>query len=561
MSSRKEEEKNEKIIRGLMKLPPNRRCINCNSLGPQYVCTNFWTFICTTCSGIHREFTHRVKSVSMAKFNSQEVEALQRGGNQRAREFFLKDWDMQRMRLPNNINVDKIREFIKMVYVDKKYAGGRTSDKPPRDMQSNTTHEEDHRRASSYHSYSQSPPYEHQYEDRRYGKPTSMLTRKPGSDRGLEGKISSFVYSPGCARDQMYEDRFANENSARMSDNSVSSPGDSFRSPNSQRERAASSSSFGSLDSNSVSLQSLNSGSQDLFGPQFVQSPATSSIPSVDLFVDVSNQPSSAISLEQKSSAASSSENQGWATFDLPHHVAPASELNSVFSFSSVAIPNPAMDDSMQGSSLQKLTAQVPVTSVSNEWNLDKHVVQSSTAPDGFQPWNAFDDFIASFPQTSFENVPQKMEPQVQVNNPLTGDPHSRSVAREGFGKDGIQRSIADVKAPVSSLLIDNKVMGSSFPPPVIPSAGGMQSCNLERRSTNPFDLPDASDLEPHNALDMSSLQATLPNSEFPSTFLGGFTQPWPPQNSSASHLPAVPQGWHVIYHAQLFFFFFILLI
>lgn len=32
MSSKKEEERNEKVIRGLMKLPPNRRCINCNSL-------------------------------------------------------------------------------------------------------------------------------------------------------------------------------------------------------------------------------------------------------------------------------------------------------------------------------------------------------------------------------------------------------------------------------------------------------------------------------------------------------------------------------------------------
>jgi Arf-GAP domain and FG repeat-containing protein 1 len=35
--------------------------------------------ILVSCS---REFTHRVKSVSMAKFTSQEVEALQNGGNQ-----------------------------------------------------------------------------------------------------------------------------------------------------------------------------------------------------------------------------------------------------------------------------------------------------------------------------------------------------------------------------------------------------------------------------------------------------------------------------------------------
>ncbi|XP_022746363.1 probable ADP-ribosylation factor GTPase-activating protein AGD14 isoform X2 [Durio zibethinus] len=243
MGSRKEEERNEKIIRGLMKLPPNRRCINCNSLGPQYVCTNFWTFICMTCSGVHREFTHRVKSVSMSKFTSQEVEALQNGGNQRARDIYLKDWDLQRQRLPDSSNADKIREFIKSVYVERKYAGGKTSDKPPRDMQSPRNNEDEIRRASSYHSYSQSPPYDYQYEDRRYGKQVAAaLSRKPGSDRGHHaGKGSSFVYSPGHLSDQMFEDRFANEGSApRVSDYSVSSGGDPFKSgtgsPNFQKD-------------------------------------------------------------------------------------------------------------------------------------------------------------------------------------------------------------------------------------------------------------------------------------------------------------------------------------
>jgi len=57
-----------------------------------------------------------------------------------------------------------------------------------------------------------------------------MLTRKPGSDRGhYEGKLSSFLYSPGRQAEQMYEDRFANESSgSRMSDYSISS--DPFRS-------------------------------------------------------------------------------------------------------------------------------------------------------------------------------------------------------------------------------------------------------------------------------------------------------------------------------------------
>lgn len=40
MTSRKEDEKNERIIRNLLKLPENRRCINCNSL----VCCLFFPF-------------------------------------------------------------------------------------------------------------------------------------------------------------------------------------------------------------------------------------------------------------------------------------------------------------------------------------------------------------------------------------------------------------------------------------------------------------------------------------------------------------------------------------
>ncbi|KAH1076715.1 hypothetical protein GLYMA_19G067400v4 [Glycine max] len=232
MGSRKEEERNEKIIRGLMKLPPNRRCINCNSLGPQYVCTSFWTFICMTCSGIHREFTHRVKSVSMAKFTSQEVDALQNGGNQSARELYLKNWDFQRQRLPDNSNVDKIREFIRSVYVDGRYAGTKSSEKPPRDAQSPGIHEDEIRRASSYHSYSQSPPYDYQYEDRRYGKQVAALTRKPGSDKArYKGKMSSIIYSPDRFSDHVYDDRFANERSGpRISDFSVSSGGEQLKS-------------------------------------------------------------------------------------------------------------------------------------------------------------------------------------------------------------------------------------------------------------------------------------------------------------------------------------------
>ncbi|KAI3740614.1 hypothetical protein L2E82_31083 [Cichorium intybus] len=69
----------------------------------------------------------------MSKFASQEVEALQEGGNQHARETFLKDWDPRQQRLPDNSNVGKVREFIKSVYVDEKFFASKTSGKPPLD--------------------------------------------------------------------------------------------------------------------------------------------------------------------------------------------------------------------------------------------------------------------------------------------------------------------------------------------------------------------------------------------------------------------------------------------
>ncbi|XP_042513406.1 probable ADP-ribosylation factor GTPase-activating protein AGD14 isoform X3 [Macadamia integrifolia] len=519
MSSRKEEERNEKIIRGLMKLPPNRRCINCNSLGPQYVCPNFWTFVCVTCSGIHREFTHRVKSVSMAKFTSQEVEALQKGGNQRAREIYLKDWDLQRQRLPDSSNVDKIREFIKNVYVDCKYAGGKTSDKPPRNMQNVGNNEDDTRRASSYHSYSQSPPYEYQYEERRYGRQAGALTRKPGSDRALyERKISSFIYSPG-----RYEDRIAIENSgSRISDYSVSSGGDPFRSdtqsPNFQKnvgfgsppiqpvrdilnedvqrqtissysetnvrrevdgiprpQRATSSGSFGSFDSNSMSSKSVNS---DLF-----QQPAPSSAPPIDLFG--SSQTSSALSLdlfaniahqqpatnilEQKQSGFPIAENEGWATFDSPNQVTSTLGTNNVdrstrahadglpvVRFNALASTN----TSGKLQSVQSSATHGSVPLASSEWHGAVQDVQASTDLGSNQSWNAFEDLGETVSQSSFESLPPRTEPHVQASTgPISTQSWNAfqdsagSISQTSFGNppQRIERQAQAFSGPIST--------------------------------------------------------------------------------------------------------------
>ncbi|KAL3839861.1 hypothetical protein ACJIZ3_024452 [Penstemon smallii] len=190
----KEDEKNERIIRNLLKIPENRRCINCNSLGPQYVCTNFSTFVCTNCSGIHREFTHRVKSISMAKFTMQEVSALQGGGNASAREIYLKEWDPQRNSLPDGSNVERLRNFIKHVYVDRRYTGEKNLEKPLR------------AKMGEHNDYNRSPPYEDF--DRRKSDRPSPGGRSPGYDQEIsqngDYKRSEVV------NDWRREDRFGN---------------------------------------------------------------------------------------------------------------------------------------------------------------------------------------------------------------------------------------------------------------------------------------------------------------------------------------------------------------
>ncbi|KAL2335144.1 hypothetical protein Fmac_016357 [Flemingia macrophylla] len=672
MGTRKEEERNEKIIRGLMKLPPNRRCINCNSLGPQYVCTNFWTFICMTCSGVHREFTHRVKSVSMAKFTSQEVDALQNGGNQRAREIHLKNWDFQRQRLPDNSNVDKIREFIRSVYVDGRYAGVKSSEKPPRDAQSPGIHEDEVRRASSYHSYSQSPPYDYQYEDRRYGKQAASLTRKPGSDKvRYEGKISNVIYSPGRFSDHAYDDRFANEGSGpRISDFSVSSGGEQFKSdvqspnfhkdikissPSSKRRSGSSSSEDlwfqarnASLETNAKrdsdgihppqrtasaqltnnkfsSLRSYNSGSLvDFFsepvqasepphnkafgiprppGPtrsvsmdlskaplasapsidlfqlpaapsqaptvDLFQLPAapsqapkvdlfqssappsfnenqltqTSEHGSVDFFVNLTQLPST-VSSDEKSLELSVPKSEGWATFDMPQCTPSTSQVEIPATVPSSGKSLQERFDPFSTSSNANTQwpsfeiSSVSIPSVTSNlwhdgvWNGE----QVSAVAANTQPWNAFEDSGGHHPVDALSQG-------LQLHNFPSTDNQILSLREsEGFNKDGVQ-GIAPIDGFVNHD-VPSHVSDSAYPPSMLPPPmGDIQPNGLQCKSTNPFDYPYESDVDHNMFLDMSSLQAALPDALFPATFHGGITESWLPQNTMTPYISSAGEG------------------
>ncbi|RHY07360.1 hypothetical protein DYB25_009477 [Aphanomyces astaci] len=103
VDQKKVDEKHIKEIRDFQKTSTaNRRCFDCNEMGPQYICLDFSTFICTACSGlqyvplfvgpspcpyswylISREFSHRIKSISMSTFTDTEVKNIVKfGGNE-----------------------------------------------------------------------------------------------------------------------------------------------------------------------------------------------------------------------------------------------------------------------------------------------------------------------------------------------------------------------------------------------------------------------------------------------------------------------------------------------
>merc|ERR1719273_1866861 len=79
-----------------------------------------------SCSGLHREFGHRVKSINVSNFNENEVESLRTGGNSAARKYWLKRYKPEDFAIPDPnqpsvVRQNKIREFMRLKYVEKRW--------------------------------------------------------------------------------------------------------------------------------------------------------------------------------------------------------------------------------------------------------------------------------------------------------------------------------------------------------------------------------------------------------------------------------------------------------
>eukprot|EP00930_Biecheleria_cincta_P033986 TRINITY_DN2351_c0_g1_i2.p1 TRINITY_DN2351_c0_g1~~TRINITY_DN2351_c0_g1_i2.p1 ORF type:complete len:556 (+),score=111.99 TRINITY_DN2351_c0_g1_i2:90-1757(+) len=101
----------------------NKRCANCTERGPTYVCLDFQIFVCQQCSGLHREFGHKIKSISLSEWSLAEVARIEQGGNEKAAAMWLYRYNKEATTNPEpeSSDVEAVREFIRAKFVDKKW--------------------------------------------------------------------------------------------------------------------------------------------------------------------------------------------------------------------------------------------------------------------------------------------------------------------------------------------------------------------------------------------------------------------------------------------------------
>ncbi|KAK7793495.1 hypothetical protein R5R35_010163 [Gryllus longicercus] len=118
---KKQDEKHLKILRELVSLPANKQCFDCHQRGPTYVNMTIGSFVCTSCSGMLRGLTppHRVKSISMASFSTEEVELIKARGNEYCKQIWLGLYDAAHGQ--DSKDEQQIKDFMIAKYERKRY--------------------------------------------------------------------------------------------------------------------------------------------------------------------------------------------------------------------------------------------------------------------------------------------------------------------------------------------------------------------------------------------------------------------------------------------------------
>ena len=110
-----------KEINDIRKLPANKKCFECGDNGTTYLVHEFGIFVCSGCAGIHREFNHRVKGLSMSNFSVAELELLRTQGNEACVRTWMARYNPQDFPQPGPKEYQKIKDFIRLKYTERRW--------------------------------------------------------------------------------------------------------------------------------------------------------------------------------------------------------------------------------------------------------------------------------------------------------------------------------------------------------------------------------------------------------------------------------------------------------
>lgn len=137
--------KNVEAVMGFRKLEENKTCFICHDKGPQNVEVNHAVFVCNPCAGIQRGFNHRIKTISMADFKDEEVEAIKNGGNAVGRKLYLANWSPEQYPVPQPGDTEKLKKFIAMIFEEKRWMEDpkkKKKTKPKKESDDDSDHED-----------------------------------------------------------------------------------------------------------------------------------------------------------------------------------------------------------------------------------------------------------------------------------------------------------------------------------------------------------------------------------------------------------------------------------
>ena len=127
-AKRKQDEKHYNILKELLAQDCNKKCFDCGQRGPVYVNMTIGAFVCTSCSGLLRGMNtpHRVKSVSMASFTPEEMDFIQKRGNDACYCVWMGRYEASRKfgggdAFPESKDEHRLREYMHKKYEQKKW--------------------------------------------------------------------------------------------------------------------------------------------------------------------------------------------------------------------------------------------------------------------------------------------------------------------------------------------------------------------------------------------------------------------------------------------------------